>query len=160
VLTRASVCWVVLPGTDTFRSWLPSVWTSAPELPVPLTRAKMIEMASVISALDGVPPVGVVALMVTWVPLDRSSPRPTLKSLCHWPGLAMFPPRTPRSMITISANSAASARPGCGTVFVGAATSPPVLNRSFAHASGSSENVVLVGLGQLVIMRIRVIPVT
>jgi hypothetical protein len=29
-------------------------------------------------------------------------------------------------MITISAMSAASARPGCGTVFVGAATSPPV----------------------------------
>jgi len=139
---------------------LPSVWTCAPELPVPLTRARMIEMASFISVLDGIPPVGVVALMVTWVPLDRSSPRPTLKSLCHWLGLSRFPPRTPKSMITISAPSAASARPGCGTVFVGAATSPPVLNRPFAHASGSSEHVVLVGLGQLVGMRAREIPVT
>jgi hypothetical protein len=83
VLTRFSVCWVDLPGTDTFRSWLPSVWTWAPELPVPLTRAKMMEMASFISALDGTPPVGVVAFIVTWVPLDRSSPRPILKSLCQ-----------------------------------------------------------------------------
>jgi len=83
VLTRASVCSVVLPGTDTLRSWLPSVCTTAPELPVPLTRSKMMEMASFISLADGTPPVGVVACMVTWVPLDRSSPRPTLKSLCQ-----------------------------------------------------------------------------
>jgi hypothetical protein len=74
---------VVLPGTDTLRSCGPSVWTTAPELPVPLTRARMMEMASFISAVDGVPPFVVVALIVTWVPLDRSRPRPILKSLCQ-----------------------------------------------------------------------------
>ena len=44
---------------------MPSVWTCAPELPVPLTRARMMEMASFISAADGKAPLGVVAFMVS-----------------------------------------------------------------------------------------------
>ena len=126
MLTRATVCCVVFPGTDTVMMSLPCVCTVAPELPVPFTREVMMEMASFSSADVGVPPLGVVARIVTWVPLDRSSPRPILKSLCHWLGLNRFPPTMPRSMITMSAPSTASARPGCGAVFVGAATSPPV----------------------------------
>ena len=105
---------------------LPWVWTEAPVLPVAFTRDRMIVSASFMSAADGVLPFRVVAFMLSWVPLDRSSPRPILKSLCHWDGLNRSPPRMARSMITMSATSAASARPGCGTVFVGAATSPPV----------------------------------
>jgi len=130
VLTRFTVCWVVLPGTDTVMMSLPCVWTVAPELPVPFTRDVMMEMASFSSADEGVPPDGVVASIVTWVPLDRSSPRPIRKSLCHWLGLNRFPPTRPSSMIRMSAASAASARPGCGAVFDGGATCPPVLDRS------------------------------
>ena len=104
---------------------LPCVCTWAPVLPEAFTRDKMIEVASFMSAAVGVPPLRVVACMLSWVPLDRSSPRPILKSLCHWDGLNRLPPMMARSMITMSAMSAARARPGCEPLFVGAATSPP-----------------------------------
>ena len=132
---------------------LPWVWTWAPVLPLAFTRDRMIVLASFKSAADGVPPVNVVACMLSSVPLDRSSPRPTRKSLCHWAGLNRFPPTRARSMITMSAMSAASARPGCGTVLVGAATSPPVprsvVPRKTLLPAAGSEHVVLVGLGRL-----------
>ncbi len=118
---------------------LPWVWTEAPVLPVAFTRDRMIVSASFMSALVGVLPFRVVAFMLSWVPLDRSSPRPILKSLCHWDGLNRLPPRMARSMITMSAASAASARPGCGTVFVGAATSPPVLLSYIARAGTAAQ---------------------
>src|SRR5271163_2576992 len=45
-LTSCSVCWLVLPGTDTLRMSLPCVCTSAPVLPEAFTRDKMIDLAS------------------------------------------------------------------------------------------------------------------
>src|SRR5271169_2557230 len=118
----------------------------------------MIVLASFMSSAVGVPPVRVVAFMLSWVPLDRSSPRPIRKSLCHWDGLNRFPPTRASSMITMSAMSAASARPGCGTVLVGPATSPPVprsvVPRKILLPAGGSERVALVGVGQVGAVRI------
>jgi hypothetical protein len=123
VLTSLTTSGEVLPGMATAMMLLPWVCTVAPELPVPLTREVMIEMVSFSSWADGFPPVGVVAVIVTSVPLDRSRPRPTLKSLCHAVGLNRLPPRMPRSITTMSAPSTASALPGCGALFAGGATS-------------------------------------
>src|ERR1700691_115202 len=137
---------------------LPWVCTSARVLPLPFTRDRLIVLASFRSSVVGADPFRVVAFMLSWVPLDRSSPRPTRKSLCHWPGLNRFPPAMASSMITMSAISAAIARPGCGTVFVGPATSPPVprsvVPRKTLLPAGRSEHVVLVGLGQVAVGRI------
>jgi len=129
VLTSWIVCWEPLPGTVTTRRLVPCGWTWAPELPVPLTRDSMTETAAFISSLDGAFPLSVWAWRVTWVPLDRSRPSPTLNRCCHWDGLNNCGPRMPSSMTTMSTSRSRSARPGCGTVLVGAATCPPVLNQ-------------------------------
>jgi hypothetical protein len=95
----------------------------APETPVPFTRAVMTATVSDICAAVGGPPVsGFVATMLTWVPLERSSPRPILNCLCQWPGVTRVPPRMPRSMITMRAPSTASDRPGRTVLFAGGAT--------------------------------------
>jgi hypothetical protein len=77
-LTSWIVCCEPLPGTVTTSRLVPCGWTCAPELPVPLTRDWMTEMAAFISSADGAFPFWVWACRVTCVPLDRSRPRPTL----------------------------------------------------------------------------------
>ena len=125
-LTSWIVCFDPAPGTVTTRRLVPCGWTWAPELPVPLTRDSMTPTAALIEAVDGGFPDSVWACRVTWVPLDRSRPSPTLNCCCHWDGLNSFPPRMPSSMARMSTSKSASARPGCGTVLDGAATSLPV----------------------------------
>ncbi len=78
VLTSWIVCAEPLPGTVTISRSVPCGWTRAPELPVPLTLDWMTEMAAFISSLAGGFPFSVWAFRVTWVPLDRSRPSPTL----------------------------------------------------------------------------------
>jgi hypothetical protein len=75
-------------------------------------------MASDISLLDGAVPFGVAAWSTTWVPLERSSPRPTLNCLCQLPGLNVSLPVIVISMIKTSTASAASARPGRGPLLL------------------------------------------
>jgi hypothetical protein len=65
------------PGTVTVIWLLPTCCTWAPELPVPLTRDSRTVTAVCMSPLDGAPFV-VAAFSTSSVPLDRSSPRPTL----------------------------------------------------------------------------------
>src|ERR1700722_9298049 len=125
----------------------------------------MIEMASCISADEGVKPAGVLAIMLTSEPLDRSRPRPTLTSLCHRAGLNRFPPRMPRSMITMSAPSTASDRHGREPLFAGGATFvTPVLGGVVGEGEGDGEagsERVAVGLGlgavgaRQVVVRVR-----
>jgi len=137
-LTSWIVCCEPWPGTVTTRRFVPCGWTCAPELPVPLTRDSMTLTAAFISSFDGGFPFRVWACRVTWVPLDRSRPSPTLNRCSHWDGANSFGPSMPSSMHTISTSKRKSARPGCGTDLDGAATSPPVLNRPFPvnpHAS-------------------------
>ena len=110
------------PGIVTV-TWLsPCCATSAPELPVPFTRFSRTVMAACISPLDGAWPLCVAAWSTTWVPLDRSSPRPTLNWLCQLPGLNVWAPRIEISMIKISAAIPASARPGREPLLLGGAT--------------------------------------
>ncbi len=129
-LTSWMVCAEPLPGTVTISRLLPCGCTWAPELPVPLTRDSMTLMAAFISCDEGIPPLGVLACMVTWVPLDRSSPRPTLKRPAHADGLNRLVPRIPSNIATRSTARTVSARPGCGAVLLGGATSLPVCDQS------------------------------
>ncbi len=76
-LTRLMTSCGALPGTVTVIRSAPCCCTWAPELPVPFTRDSSTEMACCIAPLDGAPLV-VAAFSTTSVPLDRSSPRPTL----------------------------------------------------------------------------------
>src|SRR6516164_4024112 len=78
VLTRLMTSWGALPGTVTLIRSLPCCCTWAPELPVPFTRDSRTEIACCISPLAGGWPLCVSACSTTWVPLDRSRPRPTL----------------------------------------------------------------------------------
>ncbi len=78
-------------------------------------------MACVIAPGDGVP-LAVCAFSTTSVPLDRSSPRPTLNCLCQLPGLNVSLPVIEISMIRIRTASAASARPGREPLLLGGAT--------------------------------------
>ena len=130
-LTSSMVCCEPLPGTVTTSRFGPCGWTCAPELPVPLTRDSMTPTAAFISSVDGAFPVRVCARKVTWVPLDRSRPSPTLNLCSHWLGANSFGPSTPSSMATMRTSKRTRARPGCGTVLDGAATSPPVLDPPF-----------------------------
>jgi hypothetical protein len=52
-LTSWMVCFDPAPGTVTTRRLVPSGWTWAPELPVPLTRDKMTVSAAFRSPLEG-----------------------------------------------------------------------------------------------------------
>src|SRR6516225_1908306 len=65
-------------GMDTLIRLLPCCCTWAPVLPVPFTRDRRMDRAWSISADDGGWPCGVSAWSTTSVPLDRSSPSPTL----------------------------------------------------------------------------------
>src|ERR1700761_9359067 len=108
-------------------SLAPCCCTVTPVLPEAFTRLLMIATACFIRSEDGaLPPLRVSARKVACVPLDRSSPRATLKSLCHLPGLPMFEPMMPSSMTTINAASSTSARPGFEPLFLGGATCPVV----------------------------------
>ncbi len=111
-----------LPGTVTWSRSLLICCTWAPELPVPFTRDSSTEMACCIAPLDGAWPFGVAACSTTWVPLDRSSPSPTLNCLCQLPGLNVCLPVIEISMIRISTASPASARPGREPLLLGGAT--------------------------------------
>src|SRR6201996_9069653 len=104
----------------------PCCCTLTPVLPEALTRSLMIATASFISGDGGSCPFWVTARNVAWVPLDKSRPSPTLKSLCQWPGLPMLEPTMPTSISTINTNRAASARPGFEPLFLGGATCPVV----------------------------------
>src|SRR2546429_4818947 len=130
-LTSSIVCCEPLPGTVTTIRFGPCGWTCAPELPVPLTRPSMTPTAAFISSDDGAFPLKVGARRVTCVPLDRSRPSPTLTLCSHWDGANSLGSSTPSSMATMSTSRSTSARPGCGTVLDGAATSPPVLDPPF-----------------------------
>ena len=122
MLIRFTTLVAALPGTVTVIWLLPWVWTWAPELPVPFTRLSRTPMDSCIASLDGAAPLRVAAFSTTWVPLDRSSPRPTLNWLCQLLGLNVWAPRIENSMIKISAPSPASARPGREPLLLGGAT--------------------------------------
>jgi hypothetical protein len=155
-LTSWMVCAEPLPGTVTISRLLPCACTWAPELPVPLTRDSMMVMAAAISDEDGVFPFGVLACMVTWVPLDRSSPRPTLKRCGHADGLNRLVPRIPSNIATTSTARTVSARPGCGTVLLGGATSPPVCDQSLLIPADAGDTLVLVGGGQVIVEGVAV----
>jgi hypothetical protein len=150
-LTNWIVCAEPWPGTVTTRRLGPCGCTWAPELPVPLTRDSMTAMAAFISCDEGIPPLGVLACMVTWVPLERSSPRPTLNLCGHAEGLNRVVPRIPSSIATSSISRTISARPGCGTVLLGGATSLPVCDQSSLIPAGARNTLVLVGSGQVIV---------
>jgi hypothetical protein len=121
-LTVSMMLVAAWPGIVTV-TWLsPCCATSAPELPVPFTRLSRTVMAACISPVDGGLPLWVAAWSTTWVPLDRSSPRPTLNWLCQLAGLNVWAPRIEISMIKISAAIPASARPGREPLLLGGAT--------------------------------------
>jgi hypothetical protein len=121
-LTVSMMLVAAWPGIVTV-TWLsPCCATSAPELPVPFTRLSRTVMAACISPADGGLPLWVAAWSTTWVPLDRSSPRPTLNWLCQLAGLNVWAPRIEISMIKISAAIPASARPGREPLLLGGAT--------------------------------------
>ncbi len=126
VSTLLISCCEPWPGAVTWMSVLPSCWTLTPVLPEALTRSLMMATAVFMSSWGGACPFWVTARSVAWVPLDRSSPRPTLKSWCHLPGLPMLEPTMPTSISTTSTNKAASARPGFEPLFLGGATCPVV----------------------------------
>ena len=65
---------------------------------------------------------GVVALRSISVPLDRSSPSPTLNLLCQSLGLNVCLAVIENSMIRTRTPSAASARPGCEPLLLRGAT--------------------------------------
>jgi hypothetical protein len=111
--TRVATFWAPAPGTET-TIWLVPCWTTDAPLdwPVAWTRFVMIWIALVIAPwLTGFP-FGEMALSVTDVPLDRSSPRPTLKLLCQSAGLKILPPSTLSAMTISSTTRAVRYRPG------------------------------------------------
>src|ERR1035441_1065637 len=84
----------------------------------------MIASACCISAALGMVCLGATAVSDTVVPLVRSSPRLTLKSLCaQLAGWKALLPTISRKSTTISAPSTASARPGRETLPLAGATS-------------------------------------
>jgi hypothetical protein len=110
--TSVATFWAPAPGTET-TIWLVPCWTTdEPVRPVASTRFVMIWIAWVIELwLTGFP-CGDTALSVMDVPLERSSPSPTLKLLCQSAGLKILPPST-LSAITISSTiRAVRYRPG------------------------------------------------
>src|SRR5215472_11353976 len=133
-LTKSMTSCAALPGTVTLIRSPPCCCTWAPEFPVPFTRDSRTEIACCMEPLDGGWPFGVTALSTTWVPLDRSRPRPTLNCECHLSGWNVSLPRMEISMIRMITPSAASARTGREALLLGGATvSLPVessLNRS------------------------------
>ncbi len=110
--TRVATFCAPAPGTETTIWFVPCWTTEAPVRPVAFTRLSMIWTALVIDPWVTGLPLGAVAFRVTEVPLDRSSPRPTLKLLCQSAGFRILPPRTPASITTSSATRAARYRPG------------------------------------------------
>ncbi len=82
--------------------------------PCPLIRLFRIEIDWDISPLvgAGLPGFSTTVLIVTVVPLDRSSPSPTLNLLCHPPGFPIAPPMTVASITMIRASSTARWRQG------------------------------------------------
>ena len=125
VPTRFTTFWLPAPGTATLMMSLPCCWTCASVKPAPFTRLAMMFLAWVMSAANCAldTPLGALAFSATVVPLVRSRPRWTLKSLPHCPGEPMFPPTMASSSTTISAASPASARPGRETLPLGGANS-------------------------------------
>ena len=125
VPTRSTTFCVPAPGTATLMMSLPCCWTWASVKPAPFTRLAMMFLAVTMSeanlALDT--PLGASARSATVVPLVRSRPRWTLKSLPQCPGEAMLLPTMARNSTTISAARTASARPGRETLPLGGATS-------------------------------------
>ena len=120
-LTRLMTSFAALPGTLTLIRSAPCCCTWAPELPVPFTRDSSTEIACCISAADGAP-FAVCACSTTSVPLDRSSPRPTLNWLCQLPGLNVWLPVIEKNMTRIRTARPASARPGREPLLLGGAT--------------------------------------
>lgn len=109
------------PGTVTSSRSLPICWTWAPELPVPFTRDSRTDWASSIAPLDGAP-FKVAACSTTWVPLDRSSPSLTWKTLpFQLLGLNVWLPVIVKNMIRTRTPSAASVRPGYEPLLLGGA---------------------------------------
>jgi len=100
------------PGTDTTISFVPCWTTDAPERPVASTRSVMIWIALVIEPWSTGFPFGDTALSVIDVPLERSSPRPTLKLLCQSAGRARLPPITLTTITRSSTTRAVRYRPG------------------------------------------------
>src|SRR5215475_12535509 len=121
-LTRSMTSCAALPGTVTLIRSLPCCCTWAPEFPVPFTRDSRTDIACCMEPLDGGWPFGVTALSTTWVPLDRSRPRPTLNCECHLSGWNVSLPRIEISMIKMITPSAASARRGREALLLGGAT--------------------------------------
>jgi len=100
------------PGTETTISFVPCWTTDEPLRPVASTRFVMIWIALVIEPwLTGFP-FGDTALSVIDVPLERSSPRPTLKLLCQSAGRNRLPPRTLTTITRSSTTRAVRYRPG------------------------------------------------
>ena len=100
------------PGTETTISLDPCWTTDEPVRPVASTRFVMIWIALVIEPwLTGFP-FGDTALRVMDVPLERSSPSPTLKLLCQSAGLNRLPPSTLTSITMSSTTRAVRYRPG------------------------------------------------
>ena len=109
------------PGIDTLIRSGPCCCTWAPELPVPFTRDSSTLIAWFIAPCVGTP-FAVCAFSTTWVPLDRSSPRPTLNCCCHLAGWKVSLPVIAISMTRINTPSKASARTGRGPLLLGGAT--------------------------------------
>jgi hypothetical protein len=110
--TSVETFWAPAPGTET-TIWSGPCWTTdEPVRPVASTLFVMIWIALVIEPwLTGFP-FGDTALSVMEVPLERSSPSPTLKLLCQSAGLTRFPPRTLTSITISSTARTARYRPG------------------------------------------------
>jgi hypothetical protein len=110
--TSVATFWAPAPGTET-TIWLLPCWTTdAPVRPVASTRFVMIWIALVIEPwLTGFP-FGDTALSVMDVPLERSSPSPTLKLLCQSAGLKILPPSTLTAITISSTTRAVRYRPG------------------------------------------------
>ncbi len=125
VPTRFTTFWLPAPGTATLMMSLPCCWTCASVKPAPLTRLAMMFLAWVMSAANCAldTPLGASARSATVVPLVRSRPRWTLKSLPQCPGEPMLPPTMARNSNTITAARTASARPGRETLPLGGANS-------------------------------------
>src|SRR5215472_9928958 len=121
-LTKSMTSCAALPGTVTLIRSPPCCCTWAPEFPVPFTRDSRTDIACCMEPLDGGWPFGVTALSTTWVPLDRSRPRPTLNCWCQLLGWKVSLPRMENSMIKMITPSAASARSGREALLLGGAT--------------------------------------
>src|ERR1022692_565123 len=130
VPTSWTTCCDWLPCTATVMMSVPCCATDAPLKPAPLTRLSMIERAVAMSAADGVALWVVTAFSVTVVPLERSRPSCTLKFWCQLAGWNASLPTIATSMMTMSARSAAMARPGLDFTALGGATSRLSFDRS------------------------------